>query len=434
MSDSLRIVAIWLILLGNAFFVAAEYALVTARRSHLSELAARGDRRAAVALDLTRKPLRFVSTVQLGITLFSILLGAIGEPLLERFFAPVMAATLAFVLAFALLTSMHVVLGELVPKALALSRREQIALRVARPLHLFSLAFGPFVWVLDAAATLLTRPFGIAPPPAGVMVETEEDVRLLVAQAEEAGVIEEAEEEMLYKVFDFADKEVRSVMVPRPEVDAISVDCAPSECLAQMTETQHTRYPIYRASLDDLAGIVNVHDFLAAMEERGLAGFGIEELVRPAYVVPETKNLGALLAEFRRTGQRMAIVADEYGSVQGIATLEDLLEEIVGEIADEYELPDESLVRTSEGTFLVHGTFPVDDFNEELGQRLPVEDYHTLAGFVFGQVGRAPVAGDEVAWNDLRFRVVQMEGRRIKLLEAVLPAAPDPPVRTEFAP
>jgi putative hemolysin len=334
-----------------------------------------------------------------------------------------MAATLAFLLAFALLTFMHVVLGELVPKALALSRREQIALRVARPLHLFSLAFGPFVWLLDAVATLLTRPFGIGPPPAGVMVETEEDVRLLVAQAEEVGVIEEAEEEMLYKVFDFADKEVRSVMVPRPEVDAIPVDCTPSECLARMTETQHTRYPIYRASLDDLAGIVNIHDFLAAMEERGLAGFEINELVRPPHVVPETKNLGALLTEFRRTGQQMAIVADEYGSVQGIATLEDLLEEIVGEIADEYELPDESLVRTSEGTFLVHGTFPVDDFNEELGQRLPVEDYHTLAGFVFGQVGRAPVAGDEVAWNDVRFRVVQVEGSRIKLLEAVLPMA-----------
>jgi CBS domain-containing protein len=129
---------------------------------------------------------------------------------------------------------------------------------------------------------------------------------------------------MLYKVFDFADKEVRSVMVPRPEVDAIPVDCTPSECLARMTETQHTRYPIYRASLDDLAGIVNIHDFLAAMEERGLAGFEINELVRPPHVVPETKNLGALLTEFRRTGQQMAIVADEYGSVQGIATLEDL--------------------------------------------------------------------------------------------------------------
>ena len=410
-----------LILFGNAFFVAAEYALVTARRSHLSELAARGDGRAAVALALMRTPLRFVSTVQLGITVFSILLGAVGAPLLEHLFAPALAKTLAFLLAFTLLTSMHVVLGELVPKAIALARREQIALQVAVPLRLFSLVFSPFVWVLDAAATLLTRPFGITLPPAGVAVETEEDIRLMVAQAEEAGVIEEAEEEMLYKVFDFADKEVRTVMVPRPDIDAIPIDSTPSRCLAEMTSTQHRRYPVFHGSLDDLIGILNVHDLLTAMEERGLAAVRIEGLVRPAYVVPETKNLGALLSEFRRTGQHMAVVVDEYGSVQGIATLEDVLEEIVGEIADEYELPDESVVSTGESTFLVHGTFPIDDFNEQLGQHLPLEDYHTLAGFVFGLLGRAPVVGDEVAWNNLLFRVVQMEGSRIKLLEAVPP-------------
>jgi putative hemolysin len=233
-------------------------------------------------------------------------------------------------------------------------------------------------------------------------------------------VIEEAEEEMLYKVFDFADKEVRFVMVARPDVDALSVACTPSRCLAAMTSTQHTRYPVYRGSLDDLVGVLNVHDFLAAMEERGLAAVQIEQLVRPAYVVPETKNLGALLAEFRRTRQQMAIVVDEYGSVQGIATLEDLLEEIVGEIADEYELPDESVVPTGEGKFLVHGTFPIDDFNEQLRQRLPLEDYHTLAGFVFGLLGRAPIEGDEVAWNGVRFRVVRTEGARIELLETAL--------------
>ncbi len=423
MSDLLRIVAVLLILLGNAFFVSAEYALVTARRSHLAELASRGDRRAAIALGLTGKPLRFISTVQLGITLFSILLGAAGEPLLEHFFAPAMAATLAFLLAFALLTFMHVTLGELVPKAVALSMRERIALQVAVPLHVFSLVFQPVVWLLDTAATLVTRPFGIALPPAGVAVETEADIRLLVAEAEEAGVIAEVEEEMLYKVFDFADKEVREVMVPRPEIDALSVDCRPADCLAQLTETQRTRHPVYRGSLDDLVGILNVHDFLTAMEERGLAALRIEDLVRPAYVVPETKDLGALLAEFRQTGQQMAVVVDEYGSVQGIATLQDLLEEIVGEIANEYGLPDESLVETGPGTFLVHGTFPVDDFNEQLEQQLPLEDYHTLAGLVFGLLGRAPVEGDEASWNGVRFRVVKTEGARIELIEATLPGS-----------
>lgn len=426
MSDPLRITVVLLILVGNAFFVAAEYALVTARRSHLNELAEQRDRRAIVALELTRRPLRFVSTVQLGITIFSILLGAVGQPLLEQFFAPLPAATLAVVLAFGLLTFLHVTVGELVPKALALSKRERIALRVAVPLRVFSLISAPFVWILDATTTLLTRPFGIALPPAGVAVETEQDVRLIVAQAEEAGVIEEAEEEMLYKVFDFADKEVQAVMVPRPDIDAIAADCPPAECLARMAGTRHTRYPVYRNTLDEVIGILNVHDFFAALQERGLAGVRIDELVRPAYVVPETKDLSALLAELRRMRQQMVVVVDEYGGVKGIATLEDVLEEIVGEIADEYELPDESIVSTGESTYIVHGTFPIDDFNEQLGQRLPLEDYHTLAGFVFGLLGRAPAEGDEVAWNGTRFHVVKTEGARIKLLEVALPAHVQP--------
>jgi putative hemolysin len=423
-SDPLRLLVVALILLGNAFFVAAEYALVTSRRSHLSELAARGDRRAAAALQLTHRPLRFVSTVQLGVTLFSILLGAIGAPLLEHVFAPLPTATVAFLLAFALLTFMHVTLGELVPKAVALAKRERLALHVAVPLRVFSAACIPFVWLLDATATALTRPFGIALPTAGVAVETEQDVRLIVAEAEEAGVIEVAEEEMLYRVFDFADKEVDAVMVPRPDVDAIAADVTPAECLAEIAETRHTRYPVYRGSLDELVGILNVHDLLAAVQEQGLEGVRIDELVRPAYVVPETKDLAALLAELRRGRQQMAVVVNEYGRVEGIATLEDVLEEIVGEIAGEYELPDESLVAAGEGAYVVHGTFPIDDFNEQLGLRLPLEDYHTLAGFVFGLLGHAPSEGDETVWNGIRFRVLRTEGARIKLLEVALPTHP----------
>jgi hypothetical protein len=187
MTDPVRILVIVAILLGNAFFVAAEYALVTARRSHLRELEALGDRRVTLALGLTHRPLRFVSSVQLGITAFSILLGAVGEPLLEHLFAPVPATTIAFLLAFAVLTLLHVTFGEPVPKAVALSRREQIALRLAVPLELFSLALSPFVWLLESVTVLLTRPFGFATPPADVAVETEQDIRLMVAQAEEAG-------------------------------------------------------------------------------------------------------------------------------------------------------------------------------------------------------------------------------------------------------
>jgi putative hemolysin len=250
-----------------------------------------------------------------------------------------------------------------------------------------------------------------------VIAHTEEDIRLIVAQAEEGGVIEEAEEEMVYKVFDFADKEVHEVMVPRPEVVALSADLPPQEALAAMIDSPYTRYPVYRDSLDDIVGIMHVRDLFRALYDNGIGNVEIEELVRPAYVVPETKDLAAMLAAFRKTNQHLAIVVDEYGAFQGIVTLEDLLEEIVGEIEDEYDLPDESVQRLDDGRIRIDGTFPIDDFNEQFEQELPQEDYHTVAGFVFGQLGRAAEAGDEVLFDGLRFHVLEVDGPRIERLE-----------------
>jgi putative hemolysin len=416
-SDLLRVIAVLAIVAGNAFFVAAEYALVTARRSRLQALAREGNRRARVALRIMDSPARFIGTVQLGITVFSILLGATGEPLVEHFLSPVLATGVAFILAFAIVTYLHVTLGELVPKAIALAKNEKTALWVALPVEALYVVSYPIVWVLQASANAVTGLFGIAPAPAGVVTHTEEELRMILAEAEETGVIEEAEEEMIYKVFDFADKEVHDVMVPRPEVVAVSVKLPPSELLAAVIDSPYTRYPAYRESLDDIVGILHVRDLFSALYANGIDTVSIESLLRPAYVVPETKDLGALLTEFRREKLHMAIVVDEYGSTQGIVTLEDLLEEIVGEIEDEYDMPDESMQRVDEHTIRVDGTFPIDDFNEQFGRKLPQEDYHTLAGFVFGELGRAPEGGDEVVWDGLRFEVVRVDGARIELLE-----------------
>ena len=197
-------------------------------------------------------------------------------------------------------------------------------------------------------------------------MHTEEDIRLIVAQTEE---IQQAEEEMLYKVFDFADKEAHDVMVPRPEVVALSVELPPQEALAAVIDSPYTRYPVYRGSLDDVIGILHVRDLFGALYDRGIENVVIEGIVRPAYVVPETKDLASLLAEFRRQNQHMALVVDEYGAVQGIVTLEDLLEEIVGEIEDEYDLPDESVERIDDRRIRIHGTFTIDDFNEQFDTR-----------------------------------------------------------------
>jgi putative hemolysin len=423
----LQVIAVFLLVAGNAFFVAAEYALVTARRSRLNELAEHGNRRARIALRIMDSPVRFIGTVQLGITAFSIALGAVGEPIVEHWLDdPLLSSGVAFIAAFGVVTYLHVTLGELVPKAISLSKNEATALWVALPIEAVYIVCYPVVWLLQASANAFTRMFGIQPAPAGVIAHTEEDIRMIVAQAEDTGVIKEAEEEMLYKVFDFADKEVADVMVARPDVVALSIDLPPEECFAAVIESPYTRYPVYRGSLEEVVGILHVRDLFSGMNEYGLANVRVEEILRPAPFVPETKDLAAMLAEFRRANQHMAIVVDEYGTMVGIVTLEDLLEEIVGEIEDEFDLPDESVETLEDGRMRIHGTFPIDDFNEQFQRSLPIEDYHTIGGFVFGLLGRAPEPGDEVEYDGVRFKVLEIEGSRIERLEVeLLPEEPE---------
>ena len=417
MSDGLRILAIFLLVLGNAVFVAAEYALVTARRTRLEPEAAAGSRRARAALDLMDHPVKFISTVQIGITVFGIALGAIGQPLLTDYFDGPLSHGISYALAFLILTYLSVALGELVPKAVALQKAEPIAKALSIPLEILQMVTKPFDWLLQHSANFVTRLFGVRPAPAGELAHTEEDIRHIVAASEDAGVIATTEEEMLYKVFDFADKEVHEVMVPRPQVVAISISMPTEEALAALLASPYTRYPVYRDSLDEIVGILHVRDLFSALHDRGIASVDLAQLLRAAYIVPETKDLAALLAEFRTQNQHMAVVVDEYGAMQGIVTLEDLLEEIVGEIEDEFDLPDESVERVDESTIRVDGTFPIDDFNEQFGTTLEVEDYHTMAGLVFGALGRAPEIGDAIDIDGLALRVIEIEGSRIQRLE-----------------
>jgi putative hemolysin len=400
--------------LGNAYFVAAEYSLVTSRRSRLVEYAEAGSRRARLAVRLLDDPVRFIATSQLGVTAFSILIGAVGEPIIAQLFDPIFATGIAFVLALLIVTYLHVVIGELVPKALALATREKLVLWLVVPLEGFYLATKPVIWIMQRSADGIVRLFGVDPSDPAASSHTEHEIRMLVAQAPE---IEEAEQELIYKAFDFADKEVAEVMVPRPDVVAISVDMPPEEALAAVIDSPFTRYPVFRGTTDEILGILHVRDLFKALYGNGIENVRIEEILRPAYFVPETKDLAALLAEFRKTNQHMAVVVDEYGATEGIVTLENVLEEIVGEIEDEYDLPDEDVERLDEHRILVDGTFPIDDFNEQFHQELPQDDYHTVAGFVFGELGRAPETGDEVRWDGLRFAVVETEGPRIEKLE-----------------
>jgi len=280
----------------------------------------------------------------------------------------------------------------------------------------FFLVARPLIWVLQRSTELVLRSLGLQPPGAEDEVHSEAELRMLVSQSTQHGEIEQQEQEMLYKVFDFADKEAADVMVPRPQVVALSIDLPPEECLEAMMDAPFTRYPVYRESLDHVVGVLHVRDLFRSLRDRGIADVDVAEILRPAHIVPETKDLAALLTEFRRTNQHMAIVVDEYGEMEGIVTLEDLLEEIVGEIEDEFDLPDESIEQVDDDTIRVHGTFPIDDFNERYRADLPAEDYHTLAGFVFGLLGRQPEVGDDVSHDGMRFDVVEVDGSRIEKL------------------
>ena len=319
-------------------------------------------------------------------------------------------------LALLIVTYLHVVIGELVPKGIALGHPERTALAVSAPVRAFFTVFKPLIWLLQESSELILRALRLEPPGADHEAHSEAELRMLLSSAAEQGEIEHEEQEMVYKVFDFADKEVADVMVPRPEVVAISVELPPAEALQAVLESPYTRYPVYRGSLDDVVGVLHVRDLIEAMHDRGIAAVNVEELVRPAYMVPETKDLAALLTEFRRTNQHLAVVIDEYGSVEGIVTLEDLLEEIVGEIEDEFDLPDETFERVDDDTVRIDGTFPIDDFNEQFHVDLPQEDYHTVAGFVFGLLGRGAEPGDEVSYDGLVFHVDSVEGQRIDRL------------------
>ena len=411
-----ELVGVGVLILLNAFFVAAEYGLVTARRTRIVELHHQGNRRARDVLRITGDPGRFIAAMQLGVTLTSLGIGALGEAALTNAFDPWMATIVAVLLAYLILSFFHVVLGELVPKGVALSHSEGTALWVSAPVRAFITLFNPFIWALRTTTDAILRVVGVDPSSTERDVLSEAELRMLVSRSTAQGAIEQEEQQMIDKVFVFGDKDAADVMVARPDVVALSVALTPQEALETVLDSPYTRYPVYRDTLDDMIGVLHVRDLFSAVvaQERGLGAVSIEELLRPAYIVPETKDLGSLLQEFRRQNNHFAIVVDEYGAMVGICTLEDLLEEIVGEIEDEFDVPEEQVEQIDEDTYRIDGMFPIEEFNERFGTDLPDEDFHTLAGFVFGQLGRAPEPGDDVSYNGLRFDVLEVEGNRIE--------------------
>jgi putative hemolysin len=328
---------------------------------------------------------------------------------------------LAVLIAFTVVTYLSVLFGELVPKALTLDRADTMAALVARPIDMIARVLAPAVWVLERSAQTVLKPFGVQEIVAGESVRSPEELRALVDEAEESGVIPRAQEELLHNIFDFADREARDLMRPTSEVVWLEATATPDAALDLALETPHARYPVAAGDLDHVTGIALMPDLVAAA--RAGAPPTVAELARPALVVPETKDVGALLREMREQRQQLAIVADEYGQTAGIVALEDVLEEIVGEIEDEFDLPDATLRRIDDTTYEVAGSLTIDDFNEAAGTALPQRGARTLAGLVFEELGRRPRVGDRVRCGGDELEIVALDGLRISRLRVTVERA-----------
>jgi Hemolysins and related proteins containing CBS domains len=433
MTFGLELLALAALILANGFFVAAEYGLVTSRRTRIMELEHEGNRGARLVLRITADPPRFISAMQLGVTISSLAIGALGEQVLANKFDQWVASFLAVIFALLIVTYLHVVIGELVPKGIALAYPERTALAVSRPVRTFFTVFKPLIWLLQSSSSAILRLLGLDGAwrqrgvlRGGAAVAGLERGRAGRDRARGAG--DGLQGLRLRRQGGLG----RDGAAARRRRDLHRAPAGGGT--AGRARLAVHALPVYRDSLDEVVGILHVRDLIEAMYSRGIESVDIQNLLRPAYMVPETKDLAALLTEFRRTNQHLAIVLDEYGSVEGIVTLEDLLEEIVGEIEDEFDLPDETVERIDENTIRIDGTFPIDDFNEQFKVDVPDDDYHTVAGFVFGQLGRGALPGDEVTHDSVVFHVERVEGQRIDRLRVTFKPwhrEPEPGQQTE---
>lgn len=433
MFEAFNIVLVFALVLANGFFVASEFALVGVRRSRVATLADTGNSRAKLLLQLVDNLNAYISATQLGITLSSLALGWIGEPAiahllevpLQGIVSDTVLHTIAFTIAFSIITFLHIVLGELAPKTIALERAEKTALLVALPLQIFYKTFYYPIRLLDWAGTRTVRLLGFHSSGEHASVYTEEELRQLVDISRRSGHLKEEEQKLINKVLDFSEAEVREAMIPRIIVDAIPVDSTLEETKGAFRELGYSRLPVYRERLDDLVGILFRKDLEPFLEQSREDEFDLQKLLRPAQYIPATAPLGMALKQMQSSRSHLAVVVDEHGGVEGIVTLEDLLEEIVGEINDEYDEEVRSqILKEADGTHLLGGMLTVRDVNRKLNLNLPEESgYTTLAGFLLARAGRLLQEGETVEYEGMTFKVERLDRRRIRRIRFTPTAA-----------
>jgi len=413
----------------NGYFVASEFALVAVRKTRIIDLANKGN----VAAKLLQSSLddldNFISTTQLGITLASLALGWVGEPAVAHFIRPyfnflpdagafISSNLLAVVVAFSIITFMHIVLGELVPKSIALQKSEATALIIITPLVIFSRIFKPIIWVLNSSGHLILRSFGIKRSEGKDLVHSEEEVRMILRQSSKEGIIPAKEVEMVYNVFQLGDIPVKLVMVPRPEVLAFNVVSQLKDIIQKIESHPHSRFPVYEGSIDNIIGFIHVKDAYRELINKGEeVRLSKLDIVRKVLIVPEYKKIDTVLLEMRRKRIQLAVVSDEYGDTAGVVTLEDIIESVVGEIEDEFDRPIQDIQKLKDKSYMIEGHTSIDDVSKKFNLSIKGQGYTTIGGLVFGLLGREPEKGDSVEIGNLNFTVEEMEGKRIKRIK-----------------
>jgi CBS domain containing-hemolysin-like protein len=418
-----RLITVAILVAVNALFVAAEFSLVASRRTKVDELAAGGSRSAKNVQNILQHMDRYLAATQLGITLASLAIGWIGVPALASLFDAAVGSvgwkapniftysTAALTIAFAVLTFVHVVLGELVPKSFALASPEKTSGRIAPPLLVFSSVMRPFVWLFKGAAWAVLKSIGIE-PTRRVEGYSPEEFRLLVMQAQARGTLDESDSAMLAGVLDFHAKKARDVMRPRTDIVALDISATEQEVWALLREERYSRYPVYEESLDDVVGVFLAKDLWL---HAGDSPFSLRDFVRQPLYVPDSRPAERVLDDLRRTRAHMAVVLDEYGGTAGILTMEDLIEEVVGDIADEYDFASRDSVET-DGVLELAGSLSLIDVRSDHRVQIPEGDWTTLGGYAFAKLGRLPKMGDRIPIPGGEMEVVAMDGRRIAAL------------------
>ncbi|MBD2844563.1 HlyC/CorC family transporter [Paenibacillus sp. IB182496] len=426
----------------NGFFVAAEFAMVKVRGSRIDMLVGEGNRRAKFATHLTNNLDAYLSACQLGITLASLGLGYVGEPAIAHIIEPYLKAwfglndtvisTIAFFIAFAIITFLHIVMGELAPKTLAIRKSEQLTLLTAAPLVLFHKIMYPFIWFLNGTANWLLHRFGVEPASEHDSAHTEDEIRILMKESHKSGLIDNTELTLVDNIFDFAETTAREIMIPRTEMVCLYANLPFEENRKIAMQEMHTRFPVCENDKDNIIGFVHIKDLLK-IEDRQIAS--ITEIGRPVTSVPESMQISTLLKLMQKKKTQMAILIDEYGGTSGLVTLEDIMEEIVGEIQDEFDEERPDIERKDDSTYSINGLLLIEEVNSFFGIEIPNEDYDTIGGWIYSQIEIPPREYQKISYRDSHdFVIVETDNMRISRIEVRMLAKAASAVPLELEP